>query len=96
VLYVNAPGPLVVEVTEALPGFDCPSCDGVELRGQSRERCHRCNGTRRIGIEGPLPAGVAIDEHDRARFYAEGSLREPGEAVHAVHWCPHTLEVEAA
>lgn len=94
-LLVNAPGPLVCEAEEAIPAFDCPSCDGVEARGQSREACHRCGGSRRIGVEGELPEGVALDDFDRGRYFAEGELREAGEALYALHECGEA-EVAAA
>ncbi len=76
------------EPSEATPAYDCPLCVEAEGRGHVRSDCWRCNGTHRLGVEGPLPAGVALDENDRARFYPEGSLREAGEAVMPLHLCP--------
>lgn len=96
-LSVNAPGPLVVEPGEQTPAYECPVCVERRLRGHPLlPDCPRCRGARRVGVEGPLPAGVALDEHDRGRFYAEGQLREPGESVYALHICPYTAGAAAA
>lgn len=86
-----------MELGEVTPAYDCPYCVGTERRGQTTLRdCDRCGGSKRIGHEGPLPAGVALDENDRARFYAEGQLREPGEGVHPLHWCATVVGADAA